>query len=320
MERTPAYRRIADLLESAIMDGGIPAGALVKISDVAKLFGASRSPVKQAFAILEEGGLVHPHDGQGFVVAGAQAPIRHVLTPENLGLAEEDIMPAVSAADELYFRMEREIILHSMSNALRINELALARHYDIGRTLARDLIFRAQKAGIVTRGSGGHWQIVPLDEQRCHNLYELRRVLEPIALRAAAPFIPVAKLKAMQRRLENALDAMPDVSIRELDRLESDLHATCLSFCPNGEFLEVLMRASPTYICGKYLEVILRDNPIIESFMHEHLVVIGALLRGQNDAAAQALERHISQSTDQIGERLSRFLALKTPPNVPFIR
>ncbi len=318
MERQPAYRRIAEHLDGAIRDERIATGAIIKIAEVAKIFGSSRSPVKQAFEILEAQGSVRPHDGQGFVVGNDSEPFRFTLTPDHLTLGDDDDA-GLSAHDELYFRIERELILHSMSGHLRVNELALARHFGIGRTVARDLIFRANKLGIVSRGNGGHWQIVGLDVDRCRNLYDLRRILEPVALEAASSLIPRHELEAMQGRLVEAIAVSPALDIIDLDGLENDLHQRCLGYCPNPEIIEALSRTAPTYICGKYLQVTLSDNPTIETFMHDHKEIISFILDGRSRDAGERLREHLSLSCGQIVERLTEYLETKTTPDVDYI-
>ena len=320
MERQPAYRRIAEHLDGAIREERIATGAIIKIAEVAKIFGSSRSPVKQAFEILEAQGRVRPHDGQGFVVGcDAEEPFRFTLTPDHLTLSDGDVDAGQGAHDELYFRIERELILHSMSGHQRVNELALARHFGIGRTVARDLIFRANKLGIVTRGTGGHWQIVGLDADRCRNLYQLRGVLEPIALAAAAPLIPHDELEGMRIRLADAIAVSPALDIVVLDGLENDLHQSCLAYSPNPEIIEALSRTAPTYICGKYLQVMLSDNPTIETFMHDHMEIISLMLAGHGYDAAERLKQHLSFSCGQTIERLTEYLETKKTPDVDYI-
>ena len=130
----PAYALIGDALRGAIRDGRLPAGAVLVESALAGMFGASRSPVKQAFAALEGEGLVRRFGGRGVVVGAAEADRRIAVTPDLLGLGA----PAEARDDgwtALYYRVERDIILASLFGRPRVNELALARHLGVGRTV-----------------------------------------------------------------------------------------------------------------------------------------------------------------------------------------
>lgn len=310
MDKTPAYRRIADLLAAAITAGDLPKGALIKVSEAAAVFESSRSPVKQAFEILKENGLLFPHDGQGFVVGALEPTSRVQLTPELLRFDEDEAPLSSHALDELYFRLEHSLIASSISGPLRINELAMARHFNIGRSTVRELIFRALRVGIVERPPGKSWQVVAFDLERCQNLYDLRILLEPEALRLAAPFLPRDRIASMLDDVTAGAANPSGLTVLALDGLEADLHSDLLSYCPNPEIPEVLVRTSPTYICGKYIQVALSDSPTIEEFLHEHLEILAHLHRGQADEAAQLLRHHLIRSKEQIVGKLRDYLAL----------
>lgn len=310
-EKVPAYRRIADLLGDAINDGRLPVGALIKVSDATAVFESSRSPVKQAFQILLQDGRLHPHDGQGFIVGSDRVASRLTLSRALLGLDDAQTPLSSPAQDALYFRLEHELILNSISGPLRLNELALARRFQTGRSTMRELIFRAQKVGIVERETGKSWRIVPFDQARCRNLYDLRILLEPEALRQAAPLLPVDRLDQMLARLVTAIADPGTQSVGQLDQLESDLHRDLLSHCTNIEIPQALVRTSPTYICGKHIQLVLSDSPTIESFLHDHLDILQHLRRGQGDLAADLLRGHLDRSKHQMIGKLQQFLALR---------
>lgn len=286
---------------------------MIKVSDAAVVFESSRSPIKQAFQILLDDGLLYPHDGQGFIVGQPQPVNRATLSRELLGL---DAAPLTSSVqDDLYFKLEHDLILSSISGPARLNELALARHYNIGRSTIRELIFRAQTVGIVERASGKSWRIVPFDVERCRNLYDLRILLEPAALLQAAPRLPAEKLEQMHQRLVRAVADPMALGVGQLDQLESDLHRDLLSYCTNIEIPEALIRTSPTYICGKHVQVALSDSPTIETFLHDHLEIIEHLRAGQPDTAAELLRGHLDRSRDQIIGKLREFLRLPARTN-----
>ncbi len=47
---------------------------------LAEIFGASRSPVRQALRLLEREGLLHAFDGRGLLVGRARDPVRIPVT------------------------------------------------------------------------------------------------------------------------------------------------------------------------------------------------------------------------------------------------
>ncbi len=318
-DRRPTYERIAELLREALDAGRLPPGLVLSEVPLARLFGASRSPVKQALAQLEAEGLLRRFDGRG-LIAGDAAPHRAEVTSDMLGLST-DALGSIHerAAEALYYGVERELILHSLLGAFRVNELALSRHLDIGRSVARDILVRAQAAGLLDKGDNSRWAIVHLGSDRIDQFYELRLLLEPVALRQASPHIPRPHLEGIEARHRAAAARWPDLDAATLDRLEEDLHVACLAYATNPEISAALRRSRMVMLSGKHVQRALGASAQVDRFMDEHLAVIEPLREGRADAAAERLARHLSSSREKAQERLASFRRLPRPEPVPYI-
>lgn len=63
--REPGYSRIAQLIREEIFDGRLSAGARLKVSEIAKRFGTSTNPAREALQVLEGEGLVTIEPNRG---------------------------------------------------------------------------------------------------------------------------------------------------------------------------------------------------------------------------------------------------------------
>jgi DNA-binding GntR family transcriptional regulator len=310
VDRTPAYASITERLRHGIETGGLPEGTVLLEGPLASIFGSSRSPVKQALARLEEEGLLSRFDGRGLLVGKAGEPKRLKITADMLDMdAEAALPPKHFAWQSLYYDFEREVILRSVFGRFRVNELALARHFDVGRTVARDLLIHAQQVGIVTKGEKSHWWIIPLDEARFQDLYELRMLLEPAALETAIGAIPPKVLAGMAARLQDGINRSDDAGIAELDVLEGELHIDCLAYGGNPEIVEALKRTRCILVSGKHFQVALQRQPFFDSFMEEHLEIMQAMARQDVGSAKHLLKAHLQASSEKAAERLAAFRA-----------
>jgi DNA-binding GntR family transcriptional regulator len=316
----PAYSVIKETLAQRIADGTLSEGTVLLEGPLAELFRSSRSPVKQAFAQLEEAGLVRRFGGRGVAVGSSAAPLRRVkLTPELLGLDESSADPRKAPAwQALYYGIERDLILHSVFGRFRVNELALARHLGVGRTVARDVLTHAQSLGILGKDGSAHWSLVPLGEERFDELYELRILLEPVLLKAAMPTIPPAVLDGMERDLLRVAESPSKASVAELDRLEDDLHVRCLDYAAKPELVGALQRTRRILVAGKHIQAAL-PRARIDPFMGEHLEILRAVRAGDGERAAAAMAAHLKASRDKAADRLRRFHKESAITPVPYI-
>lgn len=318
--KQPAYALIKDTLAKRIRTGDVPAGAVLSEHAIAALFGSSRSPVRQAFEQLEEIGLVRRFDGRGVVAGKRQVePRRIAITPDMLGLTDGPVEAVRSDAwDTLYYDLERDIIYRSLFGRFRLNELALARHFRVGRTVARNLLLRAQAVGLLEKGAKAHWYVVALDEDRVRDIFELRASLEPLLVESAATRIPMEFLDGMSERLRAAIPFRNSIGVAELDEIESDLHIRCLGYGSNREMIEALKRTHCAFVIGKHIQVAL-TSPQIDSFMDEHLPIIEALRARDGTAAAAALRRHIQLSQSKVARWIAEFRAINVISTVPYM-
>ena len=93
--------------------------------------------------------------------------------------------------------VERDLVHLSVFGPHRVNELELARHFGVGRMVARDVLLRLESLGMLEKDSRQRWQLIALDRARITQLFELRWLLEPAALRAAAAAAPAGVVAGM---------------------------------------------------------------------------------------------------------------------------
>jgi DNA-binding GntR family transcriptional regulator len=305
----PAYKLITDTLRQSIQRGRLPPGQVLQEGSLAELFGSSRSPVKAALRQLISERLLSRCDGRGVLVGGrGVSPGRTPLTHAMLGLQESGrALPRLHAWQKIYGTIERELLYRSIFGRFQVNELELARHYHAGRTVAHDALLRLQANGIVTKGEKAHWYVVPLDSKRLNELYDLRKLIEPMLAATAAARIPADTLGQMRSRLDAAMRRHPQVRLDELDDLEHDLHVSCLEYGGNTEMLEALRRTRCILISGKHILGRYVPYPPLDPFLGEHLAVIQAFLAREPRRARQAMRAHLESAHAKVETRLQEF-------------
>ncbi|MBI3711298.1 MAG: GntR family transcriptional regulator [Proteobacteria bacterium] len=317
----PLFVRFARILRRSIRAGRLKRGTVLLEGHLAQIFGSSRAPVRQALAQLRRDRLVSRFAGRGHIVGPKDAEVRRIeLSPDMLNVdpARQKLRKSF-AWETIYEAVERAIIHRSVFGRFRVNELELARHYGVGRTVARDVLTRLQSRGMLAKDERQRWTIVSLDRERLINLYEIREHLEPIALRRAMPALDHQWLRQLGKRLARQIEKYPNVSASSMDDLEYDLHVRCLAPCPNKELLGALLQTRCILTLSKHVLGVELDVPEQDPFMAEHLEVIEAILSNRQVDAPKALRNHLRLSRPKVVERLELFRTTYTPPEIPYI-
>ncbi|MFC0409585.1 GntR family transcriptional regulator [Roseomonas elaeocarpi] len=317
----PAYEQVAGVLRAAIAEGRLPPGTVIREGALATLLRAGRSPVRHALSRLLAEGLLQRRDGRGLVVGSAAGSSASCdLSAATLGLGDAPATLGRTANwRRVYDVVERDLVLRSVLGCFRVNELELARFYGIGRSVAAQVLLRAEALGLITKRDTGHWFIVPLDEQRLDNLYALRILLEGAAVAEAALRVPEDVLDGMWQRSTAAREAYPQVTAHQLDVLEHDLHVDALGWAPNPELLDALGRTRCVILSSKHLLGEGVRYPADDPFLEEHAAVLAALRRRDGAEAQRAMVAHLRSAQRKVSARLSSFRASFDAPALPYL-
>ena len=132
IERTSVASQVYDHLRQGILDGSLPPGTHLATPKIAEEMGISRSPVREAFRLLEGAGLIEIRTSQGaFVVGPTATEVEEIYTARLVleGYAAQLAAQRASAADVERLRQTLDAAI------------AAARREDYGATLDADFCF-----------------------------------------------------------------------------------------------------------------------------------------------------------------------------------
>ncbi len=301
------YRFLRDMIES----GRIAPGEKLLEAQVARSFNIGRSPARIALAALCADRLLVANEGRGYRVAGRfrKEATHRVATLDQVELAPEPQW------QRMYAAVERELCTRVLFGTVRITEEGLAEHFDVSRTVARDVMLRMHSVDMLSKDRGGHWIAKRVTQERIGHLFEIRRLLEPTALMHAAEHVPRIWLESVREKLAFQI-AGDHRGAQEMDEAESDLHIRLLSYCPNKEMTIALARThllfAPTrYLGDPYLQI---PGQLINDAFTEHLQIIDTLLANDAQQAARILFEHLDEADKRWMLRFDIVSRMKQPP------
>lgn len=312
------YQQVYEIVSAQIGQGSLREGTRLSESGLAAQFGISRAPARQALAELEQRGLLTKASGRGYQVKRQKdGP---VATEAPLATVDGDLrLTQASTWSRIYGEVESEIAARTSFAGWRVNETELARYYNVSRTVARDVVARLQQRGVVQKDDRSRWIAPAMTPDHVTELYELRWLLEPVALEKAASRLPDDLLPAMRGRLEDATRNASNLTGPDLDRLEEDLHVTLLGHCGNSPLIQAISLPQALLVAHRFLY---RWMPRLfgsEPFLPEHMEIVDRLQAGHATEAAKALRGHLQISRERAIDRIERVTREVHPDDLPYL-
>ncbi len=313
------YERVYDILARQIELGERVPGERIGESGLASQFGVSRAPVRQALVELEQNGLIGKASGRGYEILPAKGKTK-ARTAEAVDPAEQDLR-LVSAAswERIYGVVESEIAARISFGCWRVNEAELARHYQVSRTVARDVVGRLQQRGILRKDDRSRWYAPALTPEHVRELYEMRWLLEPVALTKAAPHVPASVIETMRANLEDALANADRIEGGILDQLETELHIELLGYCGNQTLMQAIELPQSLLIAHRFLYKWTPRLFDTEPFLPEHREILLKLQNGEAAEAARLLHAHLIVSQERAIERIGFIIREFQPDELSYL-
>jgi DNA-binding GntR family transcriptional regulator len=316
----PLYEVIYRVLRQHIADASLPQGLVVGEAAVARAFQSSRAPAAAALQRLKKEGLLRTFDGRGLVIGDAeQEPLRLDLIEAGLTLPEAEVLnpSARNRRVRIYPEVEHIVASCLPYGRFQLNESLLAEHYGVSRTVAHEVLTQLDRAGLVTQDRNRRWYAGPLTPDRMREHFELRWLLEPVALDQAFRNLDRADLLTKKERIEKVRIGRRTPA--KLERLERDLHIDTVLKCSNSRLRDAIIRSQlPLLATHDAFQRHLGDEEV-EVMLAEHLTIFEYLIASDRTKAQKALEGHLRRSMTTNVERLGTLGALPETRRAPFL-
>ncbi|MES0110089.1 GntR family transcriptional regulator [Mesorhizobium sp. M0013] len=321
-ETASLYRRCTSQISAAIENGLLEPGLVLLEGPISFIFETSRATIRKALTVIADQGAIERFDGRGFVVGGratGSVPIRRDLSSEDFALQGPATTNGKAAADQIIADVEAAIMVAIAFGHYRIDEQRLADSYGVSRLVAREVLWRLREAGLVEKDHHSPWLVGPVTARAVAEDRELRILLEPHALKQSAPSLETGELVAMRDTIARARAHHGKLPRADIERIEQDLHISCLRHYDNSRIRLILRSCRlPMIVDGLFAEFIgiYRDDATFT----EHMTVIDNLLAGEFEAAAACHSAHLRQESRRTLDRLKVLSVLPEPEVAPYLQ
>ena len=313
------YEIAEDVLRGNIEDSTLPLGVVLLEGPIAEILQISRAPVQRALQALESEGLVHRFNGRGYLVGPANLGIEPNRTDiKTLGLTiprhADEALQSRSSWERIYNTVEADVAGCVVFGQYRIIEIELANHFNVSRTVVRDVLTRLRERGLVRKNQSSHWIAGPLTAQMIKDHFVLRGMLEPQALIAGAGCVDRSRLSELFQRLSDLEKHDIADHLKALESIYSDFIDICILATLNERLKESIRNnLLPVTATEQLLRRLgLPGDPAI---ITELRLVTELLLRGAITAAAAMMESHLDASVKRMIAQM-KIVAIIPGPSV----
>lgn len=192
-------------------------------------------------------------------------------------------------ADNVYGELRAAILSGGIEDGAELNQVWLAREFNVSRVPIREALRRLQAEQLVTVTPYQHYLVSGVKPEALREMIDIRAALEVFAIRQAIPNLApqvIKDLKSRNTRLRKESDTeqwlMGDLELHEV---------------MNGEGTEAsrLVRELRERI-HRYLRTVASTRERQRQACKEHDQIISAMAKGDPDAAEDAVRRHISHT------------------------
>jgi len=226
------------------------------------------------------------------------------LTFDNLGKKNEIdlVIPAGNTRQTAheYVRevLRRAILNGELAGGARLVQAELAATLDVSTTPVREALRDLASEGLVRFDPHRGAVVTELDGEELGDIYEIRRILEPYAMREAAPHMTkhlIAQLRKVHQRM---IDDPHSASFVDLNRT---FHMAMYEAGTSSRMLAIIRSLEDAAVM--YIGAALKQVPgLREQAIQDHEEILTALENGDVDAAVDATRRHLTLPIKAISE------------------
>lgn len=217
------------------------------------------------------------------------------LSDVSASLSGEEFTATRQTAHEYVRSVLRRAILNGeLKGGSRLVQAELAATLEVSTTPVREALRDLATEGLVQFDPHRGAIVAELSSEDVHDIYEIRRVLEPLAMRQAVPKLSDALLGRLRKLHQDMIDEPQAPDWVDRNRVfHMAVYETAAS--PRlAAIIRTLQDASVMYIGASLI-----DSPSLrDEANHDHAEILEALEQRDAEAAVKALNDHLRTSID----------------------
>lgn len=184
-----------------------------------------------------------------------------------------------------------------------LTERGLAEKIGVSRTPVREAIRKLEEQGIVTHEPHKGVKVITLSEEKVAQLYDVRELLEGLAVRRLAERQTPQMIEELRGFIEKAEKEAVENKIRELAEINSEFHLA-LARLSGNVYLETIMNMLQTQISLMMSASLSTSGRPLQN-IEEHKGLIDAIRSGDGEFAESIAKHHVRKAREHAMKKLA---------------
>jgi Transcriptional regulators len=197
-------------------------------------------------------------------------------------------------SDSVVLELRRLIVDGQLAAGARINEVHLSRQLAISRTPLREALARLAQEGALRSVARIGYFVRPLTVEEFEQLYDIRPILDPEALRLAG--LPSRERMQHLQDLNDAIGRAHDSDA--IINLDDEFHMELIAACPNQVLIDLIRQIVQR--TRRYEMALMRESRNVAVATANHKEIMTALRKRDLRAACAALRNNLRTGREPI--------------------
>ncbi len=201
-----------------------------------------------------------------------------------------------SLSDQVYLALREALLSGAFAPGDQLREGEIAQQLGVSKTPVREALSSLRAKGLVKSSPTRGIVVIQIDVDTVKQLYEVRALLEPDAVRRAVPLADDKLLAKATRLLDQARTHGERQDFNALSQSNRDFHELLYERCQNVEMQRILndMRDQFQFVAANGWR---GASPSWELERTEHLAILDAVANGDADSAAELSRDHLERAS-----------------------
>jgi DNA-binding GntR family transcriptional regulator len=194
--------------------------------------------------------------------------------------------------DRVYDNLKERILAHELASGDVLLEVEVARDLGVSRTPVREALRLLEREGLVTISAGRGAFVSSPSWKELDEICVIREVVEALATRLAAHFLPEKELQRLEHLLDNARKDLAEGNYQAVLAADAIFHDTLNHYCGNNKLIGIIeVLTNQTRL--NELRILTAHLPgHLEQSLREHHELLEALCAHDGDRAEQVMRDH----------------------------